>query len=150
MLIYSFNLDLISCAAVRFLSYLLRESPEYFFGKTSYESKINQPRIVIVGTDFTNYDFTILLPIYDFNLHWNGIGTSCNCLKTAFWGASYVRTNKREVRRGVTNWQRYKLKVIFEMVPKDWHQSTFSKKTNFSPLHGDYLSIKILLRYMIL
>ena len=57
MLKYYYNLDLINCAAICFLSYLLRESPEYFFDKTRDESKNNQPRIVVVGTDFSTYDF---------------------------------------------------------------------------------------------
>ena len=47
MLIYSFNLDLIDCAAIYFLPDLLRESREHFFHKTSY---------LVVGTDFTTYD----------------------------------------------------------------------------------------------
>ena len=50
------NVDLINCAAICFLSYLLRESPEYFFDKTSNKSKNNQPRIVVVANDFTTYD----------------------------------------------------------------------------------------------
>ena len=49
-------LDLINCAAICFLRYLLRESSEYFFDKTSNKSKTNQPRILVVGTDFTTYD----------------------------------------------------------------------------------------------
>ena len=52
LLLYSFNLDLINCAVICFLSYLLRESPEYFFGKISNDSKNSQPRIVVIGTDF--------------------------------------------------------------------------------------------------
>ena len=61
-----FNLDLVNCAAACFLSYLLRESREYFLDKTSSESKNNQPRIVIVGTDFTTYHFIILWFYYLF------------------------------------------------------------------------------------
>ena len=38
----------------------------YFFVKISNESKNNQPRIVIVGTDFTTYDFRILQFCYLF------------------------------------------------------------------------------------
>ena len=56
MLIYSFNLDLINCAAICFLPYLLGESPEYSFDKAFKKSKSNQSRIVVVRTDFTTYD----------------------------------------------------------------------------------------------
>ena len=128
MLIYSFNLDLINCAAACFLSNLLRESPEYFFDKTSNESNNNQPRIVIVGTDFATYKFTILLLIYDFNLHWKGIGTSCNYSRNSFFGGDHmykqIRGRSREVSQigKGTKW-----KYFLNWFPKDWHQFTFSK-----------------------
>ena len=56
MLIYSFNLNLINLAVICFLPYLLGESPEYSFDKTFNKSKSNQPRIVVLRTDFTTYD----------------------------------------------------------------------------------------------
>ena len=48
---------------------------------------------------------------------------------------SHVQANKAEGWRGVKNWQRYKVKVLLEFVPKDLHRLIFSKclilKTNF-------------------
>ena len=77
MLKYSFYLNLINCAATCFLPYLLRELPEYFSTKPSNESKNNQPRIVVIGTDFTIYD-CIANEEYAFDIK-IGDTTTCRC-----------------------------------------------------------------------
>ena len=47
-----FHSDITHCAAMLYLPFLLRETPDQFFGRPEHI----QPRIVVTGVDFTGYD----------------------------------------------------------------------------------------------
>ena len=47
-----FHSDITHCAAMLYLPFLLRETPDPFFERPEH----NQPRIVVTGVDFTGYD----------------------------------------------------------------------------------------------
>ena len=47
-----FHSDITHCAAMLYLPFLLRETPDQFFERPEHI----QPRIVVTGVDFTGYD----------------------------------------------------------------------------------------------
>ena len=47
--------DITHCAAILYLPFLLRETPDQFFERPEH----NQPRILVTGVDFTRYDMLV-------------------------------------------------------------------------------------------
>ena len=47
--------DIAHCAAILYLPFLLRETPDQFFERSEH----NQPRILVIGVDFTGYDMLV-------------------------------------------------------------------------------------------
>ena len=47
--------DIAHCAAILYLPFLLRKTPDQFFERLEH----NQPRILVTGVDFTGYDMLV-------------------------------------------------------------------------------------------